>query len=83
VFIFPNTFFLIIKTKNNKIKRYPIPLSLAGHSKYAFFGDNQEGLVRDDAGYLYIAQNTYRGNPQGYFFTFPVKKAVEKGDIVY
>ena len=26
--------------------------------QYAFLGDNQEGLCRDDEGYLYIAQDT-------------------------
>jgi uncharacterized protein YjiK len=26
--------------------------------EYAFLGDNQEGIVRDDEGYLYIAQDT-------------------------
>lgn len=27
-------------------------------NQYAFLGDNQEGLAKDDAGYLYIAQDT-------------------------
>ncbi|MCJ7581375.1 MAG: hypothetical protein MUP98_12690 [Candidatus Aminicenantes bacterium] len=27
-------------------------------NQYAFLGDNQEGLARDDAGYLYIAQDS-------------------------
>jgi len=33
-------------------------LKLEGHKGYAFLGDNQEGLARDDEGYLYIAQDT-------------------------
>ena len=37
-----------------------VELTLDGKllNQYAFLGDNQEGLARDDAGYLYIAQDS-------------------------
>jgi uncharacterized protein YjiK len=37
-----------------------VEITLAGKlvHQYAFLGDNQEGLARDDEGYLYIAQDT-------------------------
>ena len=37
-----------------------VELTLSGRlvAQYAFPGDNQEGLTRDDQGYLYIAQDT-------------------------
>jgi hypothetical protein len=55
-------------TTENQIKCYAhddrvdylVETNLDGRivKEYAFLGDNQEGLARDDEGYLYIAQDS-------------------------